>query len=157
MVYKVESDSKETISIQTTTSKANKGGVSFNENGDGIALTKIKRNSYEYKDSETAEQFVVKGNQLVGITINMFGNDVVVARKLTKYEIVMSLIVFIPCILFGAVGGAFGGGLGFTNLIIIRNIDKWWPKLIISLQFAIIALLMSYVFAYLILKTFLII
>lgn len=123
----------------------------------GVSLTKIKRNIYEYKDGETLEQFEIKGNQLIGVTIKMFGNDVEVARKLTWYEIVMSLMVFIPCILFGAIGGAFGGGLGFTNLTIIRNVDKWWLKLIISLQFAIIALLLSYIFAYLILKTFLII
>lgn len=123
----------------------------------GISLTKIKRNLYKYQDGENTEQFEVKGNQLIGISIKMFGNIVEVTRKLTWYEIVMSLIVFIPCILFGAIGGAFGGGLGFTNLTIIRNVDKWWLKLIISLQFAIVALLMSYIFAYLILKTFLII
>lgn len=123
----------------------------------GTSLTKIKRNLYEYKDGETTENFEIKGNQLTGVTIKMFGNVVEVARKLTWYEIVMSLMVFIPCILFGAIGGAFGGGLGFTNLTIIRNVEKWWLKLIISLQFAIVALLMSYIFAYLILKTFLII
>ena len=123
----------------------------------GISLTKIKRNLYEYKEGETTENFEIKGNQLIGVTIKMFGNVVEVARKLTWYEIVMSLMVFIPCILFGAIGGVFGGGLGFINLTIIRNVDKLWLKLIISLQFAIVALLMSYIFAYLILKTFLII
>ena len=123
----------------------------------GISLTKIKRNLYEYKNGETTENFEIKGNQLIGVTIKMFGNVVEIARKLTWYEIVMSLMVFIPCILFGAIGGAFGGGLGFANLTIIRNVDKLWLKFIISLQFAIVALLMSYIFAYLILKTFLII
>lgn len=87
----------------------------------------------------------------------MFGNDVEVVRKITWYEIVMSVLVFVPCILFGAIGGAFGGGLGFTNFAIIRNVDKWWLKLIISLQFAVISLLLSYIFAYLVFKTFLII
>jgi len=69
----------------------------------------------------------------------------------------MSILVFVPCILFGAIGGLFGGALGFTNLTIIRNIDKWWLKLIISIQFTVIGLLLSYIFAFLILKTFLII
>ena len=123
----------------------------------GTSLTKIKRNLYEYKDGETTEIFEIKGNQLIGVTIKMFGNVVEVARKLAWYEIVMSLMVFIPCILFGAIGGAFGGAFGFTNVIIIRNIDKWWLKLIVSIQFAIISLLLSYIFAYLVLKTFLII
>ena len=123
----------------------------------GVILTKIKRNLYEYKDGDISEQFEVKGNQLVGITINLFGETIEVARKLTWYEIVMSILVFVPCILFGAIGGAIGGAFGFTNLTIIRNVDKWWLKLIISIQFTIIGLLLSYLFAFLILKTFLII
>ena len=122
----------------------------------GSPLTKLKRNLYEYKDGENSEQFEIKGNQLIGITIKMFGNSVEVARKLTWYEMVMALMVFVPCVLFGAIGGAFGGAFGFTNLTIIRNVDKWWLKLIISIQFAIISVLLSYIFAYLILKTFLI-
>lgn len=122
-----------------------------------VILTKIKNNLYEYKNGEITEQFKIKGNQFFGLTINMFGNEIELTRKLFWYEIAMSLIVFIPCILFGAIGGAFGGGFGFTNLVIIRNIDKWWLKLIISIQFAAISLLLSYIFAYLILKTFLII
>lgn len=123
----------------------------------GVILTKVKRNLYEYKDGDISEQFEVKGNQLVGITINLFGETIEVARKLTWYEIVMSILVFVPCILFGAIGGAIGGAFGFTNLTIIRNVDKWWLKLIISIQFTIIGLLLSYIFAFLILKTFLII
>ena len=123
----------------------------------GIYLNKIKRNMNEYKDGDTTEQFAIKGNQLVGVTIQMFGNIVDVFRKLSWYEVVMSLLVFIPCILFGAIGGLFGGLLGFINLTMIRNLDKWWFKLIISLQFTIVGVLMSYIFAYLIVKTFLII
>ena len=123
----------------------------------GVILTKIKRNLYEYKDGDISEQFEVKGNQLVGISINMLGENIELTRKLTWYEIVMSILVFVPCILFGAIGGLFGGAFGFTNLTIIRNIDKWWLKLIISIQFTVIGLLLSYIFAFLILKTFLII
>ena len=137
----------------------------------GIILLKNNKNLYEYKDGEITEQFEIKGNPLeeqvletvipylknIGITIKMFGNSIEVARKLTWYEIIMSILVFIPCILFGAIGGAFGGAFGFTNIIIIRNIDKWWLKLIISIQFTIISLLLSYIFAFLVLKTFLII
>lgn len=124
---------------------------------DGVTLTKIKRNIYEYKNGDVKEQFSIKGNQLIGVTIKMFENTIEISRKLTWYEMVMSLLVFIPCILFGAIGGAFGGALGFTNLIIIRNVDKWWLKLVISIEFAITSILLSYIFAYLILKTFLIV
>ena len=119
---------------------------------DGIVLTKIKRNIYEYKKDDITEQFVVKGNQLIGITINMFGQTVEIARKLTWYEIVMAILVFAPCILFGAIGGAIGGALGFTNVVTIRQIDKWYLKVIVSVQFLVIALLLSYIVACMIFK-----
>ena len=98
----------------------------------GVTLNKVKNNLYEYNDGEVSEQFEVKGNQLVGITIKMFGKEVDIARKLTWYEIVMAVFVFVPCILFGAVGGAIGGALGFTNLTIIRQVEKLYLKIIIS-------------------------
>ena len=122
----------------------------------GVLLKKIKRNVYEYKDGEITEQFEVKGNQLFGITIKMFGQVVEVARKSSALELTMMFLVFIPCILFGAIGGFFGGGLAVITLTVIRRLEKWWLKLIVGLQFMAIALLLSYIFAYLILKTFLI-
>ena len=119
---------------------------------DGVTLTKVKRNLFEYTDGVNTERFEVKGNQLVGITIKMFGNEVEIASKLKWYEIVMAIVVFAPCVLFGAIGGAIGGLLGFTNLVIIRKIEKWWLKLIISVQFTAIGLLASYLIAYLLLN-----
>ena len=50
---------------------------------------------YEYKDGDITEQFEIKGNQLIGITIKMFGNTVEIARKLTWYEIVMAVFTVI--------------------------------------------------------------
>jgi len=120
----------------------------------GILLKKIKMNLYEYDDGEKIEQFQIKGNQLFGVSISMFGNNVEVSRKLTWYEIVMAVIVFIPCILFGAIGGAIGGALGFTNLTIIRQVEKVYLKVIISAQFLIAGFLLSYLIGYVVLKVF---
>lgn len=119
---------------------------------DKTPLTKVKRNIFEYKTEETTENFEIKGNQLVGVTINMLGKDVEVSRKLTWYEIVLSILVFIPCILFGAVGGAVGGALGFTNIMVIRSLDKTWVKIVVSVEFIAISLLLSYVLAVLVFK-----
>lgn len=119
---------------------------------DGTPLTKVKRNIFEYKTEETTEYFEIKGNQLIGVTINMLGKDVEVSRKLTWYEIVLSILVFIPCILFGAVGGAVGGALGFTNIMVIRSLDKTWVKIVVSVEFIAISLLLSYVLAVLVFK-----
>lgn len=119
---------------------------------DGVTLTKIKRNLYEYKNGESVEQFEVKGNQFYGITITMFGNNVEIVRRLTWYEIVMSVVVFVPGMLFGAVGGVIGALIGITNLIVIRKVNKWWLQLIISLVFTAVCLVLSYVVALLLLK-----
>lgn len=121
---------------------------------DGVPLTKVKRNLYELRQGDAVEQFVIKGNQLIGVTITMFGVEVEVARKLYWYEYVLAAIVFAPCVLFGAVGGAVGGALGFFNLVVIRNVDKIWLKIIISVQFAAISLLLSYILAVMILHAF---
>ena len=64
----------------------------------------------------------------------------------------MSLLVIIPCLFCGAIGGAIGGALGFTNVVTIRQIDKWYLKVIISIQFLAIALLLSYIVACMIFK-----
>lgn len=122
----------------------------------GVLLKKVKRGIYEYKSGEITEQFEVKGNQLFGITIKMFGEVVEVARKATALEFAMMFLVFIPCILFGAIGGFFGGGLAVITLTIIRRLDKWWLKLIVGLEFMALALLLSYIFAFLFFKTFMI-
>lgn len=128
---------------------------------DGVVLTKIKRSVYEYKKDDVVEKFTIKGNQLIGITINMFGKTLEVERKLTWYEIVLSLSILVACLTFGiitksVIAGAFvggiGGGLAFTNAIIIRQIDKWYLKVIVSLQLLAISLLLSYIIACMIFK-----
>jgi len=105
-----------------------------------------------FKKNNIVENFVVKGNQLFGSKIIMFGNEIEIVRKLNWYEILLSILVFIPLIFFGAIGGAFGGALGITNLIIIKQVEKWYFKVIISIQFILIALLLSYILACMILK-----
>ncbi len=121
---------------------------------DGKILTKIKRNLYELKTDVNAEKIEVKGNQLIGVTILMFNNQIEICRKLFWHEILLGIIVFIPCVLFGAIGGAIGGALGFTNLTIIKNIDKVLWKIVISVEFAIVSVLLSYLFAVIIFKVF---
>lgn len=115
----------------------------------GETLTKHKRNILVNK---AGEEFVIKGNQLVGVTITMFGGSVQIIRKLTWLEICLSFLVFVPCVLFGAIGGAFGGGLGFTNVMILRRIEKIYLKIIFSLLMTGLAVLLSYIFAYLVFK-----
>ena len=122
----------------------------------GVALTKIKRNDYEYRQDGIVEQFIIKGNQLIGVGINMFGKTVEIVRKLLWYEIVLSMLIFMSCLVFGMITktviasafvGGIGGGLAFTNAITIRQIDKWYLKIIVSIQILAISLLLSYIVA----------
>ncbi len=121
---------------------------------DNVPLTKIKRNVFEYKEGDKVEQFLIKGNQFIGVSVSMFGVQVEVIRKLTWLEIVLSVLVFIPSILFGAVGGAIGGVCGFTNILLLRKIENIWLQIIISGEFALLGLTLSYIFAILIFNAF---
>lgn len=114
---------------------------------DGINLKKLKYGLYEYRDGDIVECFKIEGNQILGIKINMFNNDIVLERSLTWYEIVLSLLVFVPCILFGLVGGIVGGLLGAANLILIRQLEKWYLKVIVSILLLAIGMLLSFIFA----------
>lgn len=121
----------------------------------GKELKKIKRNHFEYTDGEKTEVFETKGNILTGIKVNMFGQDVEVLRTLIWYEVVLSLLLLIPGVIWGGlIGGGLAGLLTVTNLFIIRNLDKWYLKLIISLAFLIGEVVLLFVIGVLVLKIF---
>ena len=107
---------------------------------------------FEYKTVSESFLFEIKGNQLTGINLLMFGNQIEIERKLTWYEIALSILVVAPCFLFGAVGGAIGGGLCVTNLILIKKIEKIHFKILVSIELCILGFLISYVTASLRLK-----
>ena len=47
-------------------------------------LSKLDENTFEFVDGENKNVFIVKGNALSGVTINMFDKDVVLTRNLTS-------------------------------------------------------------------------
>lgn len=119
---------------------------------DGVKLEKEKRNVYIYKKDNVKETVSVKGNQLYGINIVMFGQEIEILRKLLWWEYLLAVLVFAPGLLFGALGGFIGGLLGICNLFFIRNFEKIYFKIIISVELSIISGLLSYVLAGLLLK-----
>ena len=122
---------------------------------DGVELKKISRNVFEYDNGTSKEQFEVVGNMVLGVTIKMFGSEVQVTRKVAWYELVMSLFVAMPClILGGAIGGALGAIFGIINLFVIRNINKWWWKLLISIGFAGVSVAIDLIVVSIILSLF---
>lgn len=122
---------------------------------DGVELKKISRNVFEYDNGTSKEQFEVVGNMVLGVKIKMFGSEVQVTRKVAWYELVMSLFVAMPClILGGAIGGALGAIFGIINLFVIRNINKWWWKLLISIGFAGVSVAIDLIVVSIILSLF---
>ena len=118
-------------------------------------LTKIKRNVFEYQDGEKTETFEVKGNSFIGVKINMFGRDVEVLRQLVWYEILLSVLVLLPGILFGGmIGGFIAGVLGVLNLFIIRHLDKWYFKVLVTLGILAGEVLLLFVIGVILLKIF---
>jgi hypothetical protein len=121
---------------------------------DGETLKKTGRNTFEYGDEDTTKVAKIKGNQIYGLTINIFEEDITIVRKLTWYEILMSLIILLPCFLFGAVGGLIGGIFFTIYYSFIRDINKLWVKIVLSIELAIIALILSYILAIMVFNTF---
>ncbi|MBR2053224.1 MAG: hypothetical protein IJ959_03610 [Clostridia bacterium] len=65
-----------------------------------VELKKIEKNKFEYADGDKKEVFEIKGNSFLGVKINMFGQDVEVLRQLVWYEILLSVLVFLPGVIF---------------------------------------------------------
>ena len=120
---------------------------------DGIVLNKLNKNTYEYNDGTTVHYFELKGNYLFGITIKMFENIVQIREKLSYLEIILSVLVLLPGIFFGAIGGALGGACFVLNIFLISQQKNIWFKILISVFLIIICLSLSYIMAYLVFKT----
>ena len=116
---------------------------------DGETLVKKQRNVFQDK---AGNEVIVKGNQMFGLTISMFDKQAEVVRKLNWFEILFAVLIFAPCVLFGAIGGAIGGGFAGGYMLFIRKIEKLHFKIIISLLLIGITILLSYIFAYLVFK-----
>ena len=111
---------------------------------DGIKLNKINKNSFEYQTGDAKENFIVKGNELAGVTINMFGADVVLTRNLSWQEIIMALVIYLPSLVFGVFGSLFGGVLAVTFLFLTRKANKLYEKIILAIELVVISMLLSY-------------
>ena len=121
----------------------------------GVELKKIEKNKFEYADGDKKEVFEIKGNSFLGVKINMFGQDVEVLRQLVWYEILLSVLVFLPGVIFGGmIGGMIAGVLGVVNLFIIRHLDKWYLQVLTTVGILVGEVLLLFVVGVLLLKIF---
>ncbi|MBR5012341.1 MAG: hypothetical protein IKY15_00205 [Clostridia bacterium] len=120
----------------------------------GQILNKISRGKYEYKDGESAEIFEIKGNQFLGMKVVMFGQEVELIRQLVWYEIFLSLLVIVPGLMCGAIGGLIAGILGFTTFTLMRKLEKWPAKVGVALAILVAEVVLLFVLGWLVLKIF---
>ncbi len=139
---------------------------------DGNKLEKVKRNHFKLDVDGKAEEFVVSGNQVIGVKVSMFDTSVEVARKPTWYEwfftalICMggvAIIIAGSCmgnlnywlgVLFGAVCGAITGGVAYTNIALLKRIDKLWIRLVVGAELVLLDLALCGFFAHIAFKAF---
>lgn len=119
---------------------------------DGVELKKVNRNLYCSEQVDEKIEVKVKGNSFSGLSLIIFGREIKLIRNLAWYEILLSVLVPIPCLFFGLVGGAIGGGFAVINLYMLRRFDNIWIKIIVSLGIMILAGCLSYLLALSLLK-----
>lgn len=138
-----------------------------------IELKKVNKNLFEYNNNGVTESFEVHGNQIFGVTIKMFGNKLEVIRKITWYEIVLTILIFISSIIFSGIVGCkavtmdlLGGTIAsfvticivigvlltILNLILLYRVNKWYLQIIVAFLLIAITILLSYIFAVFVFK-----
>ena len=132
---------------------------------DGTMLTKLTKNLFQYNNGEVTERFEIKGNVSYCLILKMFGQEIELVRKLAWWEIMLSVLPFVACLIFcfmsvqgsvlisalnGALCGAFGGGLSYFSSYLMRKVDKIYFKIIFAVLLFLVSLLISYIFSVLI-------
>ena len=144
MEYRVKNDlTKDKELIYTENSFSGKKSLIYN----GEKLNKVAKNVFEYVEDGTSYKFTLKGNTVMGVTVNMFEKDVQVVEKASPLIWVFTILILIPCFLFGAVGGAVGGLGMVTYIYLARLVPKTWQKILLGLSFMIVCALLSYLVA----------
>lgn len=135
---------------------------------DGVPLSKHKRGVYELKQGEQTELVTVKGNQLIGVTVTLFGQPIELSRQAFWYEWVLAVMAFIPalifavlnkdgniglCILAAGICGGIGGGLFFANFYLLKRVDKLYLKIILAGELTVFCTLICYIISVYLFKT----
>jgi len=100
---------------------------------DNQTLKKVKRNQYVYIDDKgESYDVLVSGNEITGITLKMDGREINILRKLTVFEIIISII---PAYLI-FIGGALGGALGIVGVLVISSLCRQTKNLFLKIVYA---------------------
>lgn len=115
---------------------------------DGTNLPNNGKNSFKLGNAKEASEVSVKGHQLWGTSVSLLGNNIQVFNKLAWYEIVLSVLIFAPCLMFSWVGAVVGLLLACLGFLTIRLFtDSLVYKIVIAVLFLAIGMLLSYLLA----------
>ncbi|MFP4478420.1 MAG: hypothetical protein ACLFPM_03180 [Candidatus Izemoplasmatales bacterium] len=115
---------------------------------DNQALKKVKRNMYVYTDeSGQTYDVLVSGNEITGLILKMDGREIHLLRKLSVFEIIISIL---PAYLV-FIGGALGGALGFLGAFVMaslcRQTNNMYLKIVYSFSVTLLTTTIWYILA----------
>ena len=112
----------------------------------GQPLQKMDKKTFTWQRGEDTGMVTVKGNIMVGVSLQIAGETIWVVPKVVWYEWILGLIPFILliawgnspvlCSIFPIVGGALGGVIGGLGLVLFMYLSKgkkFGIKLLLSL------------------------
>lgn len=117
---------------------------------DGKELKRESNKKFVLEGEGGNTEFQVSGNIFKGVNVSapVFSEPINVVRKLTTLEYILAILVFIPGVIFGAIGGAVGGLIACANLYIMPKVETLWLKIVIAVEFCIVAGFASFWLAY---------
>lgn len=127
----------------------------------GVALTKVDKKHYTYNVDEQSITVELKGNILTGVTLKIENEVIYLADRPAWYVLTFSILMFVfvvvwgnsktLCAMFpivgGAVGGAISGACAVLNVFCAGMVKKARYKLLISVGFLAMTVLICYLVA----------
>ncbi len=100
---------------------------------DGVVFGKVDKRCYKANIDGEPLYATVSGNEFKGIEVLIFGHSVTIVPPMAWYEYGVAILIMIPSVLFGALGGALGALSAYLCIAIMRKIPNVVLKLIIGL------------------------
>ncbi len=99
---------------------------------DGVAFTKTGKKDYTVSVEDKTITATVSGNEFKGLDVTVLGHNVNIVQPVAWYEYLVAILIFVPCIFFGALGGALGVLSAYLCIFVMRKIDNVVVKLLVG-------------------------
>lgn len=112
----------------------------------GTPLRRQSKKQFFLDGDDGTAEFGVEGNRFTGIRVvsPLFAQPLQITRKLAVWEYILAVLVFIPGILFGAIGGAIGGVLGYVNLELMLRIKRVWLRVVVAMEMTFLCAIIAF-------------